>query len=86
MKLIDFSKKAAKESTLENSLEQLRERLPFLGKSSAQIQQMILARFQRGLDNRFTMIQNFTPEGQLKPIPFILSGRPACDSAQPEHG
>ena len=76
MKLIDFTKKATKESQLENSLEQIRKKLPFLGKSSAQIQQMILARFLRGLDNRFTMIQNFAPEGQLKPIPFILIGPP----------
>jgi hypothetical protein len=76
MKLIDFTKNAAKENQLESSLEQIRGKLPFLGKSSAQVKEMILARFQRGLDNRFTMIQNFTPEGQLKPIPFILVGPP----------
>lgn len=76
MKLIDFTKKAAKENPLDDSLEQIREKLPFLGKSSAQIQQMILARFQRGLDNRFMMVQNFTPEGQTRPISFILIGPP----------
>ena len=74
MKLIDFTKKAAKESSLQESLNQIREKLPFLGKTSAQIQQMILTRFLRSLDNRFTMVYNFTPEGQLKPIPFILVG------------
>lgn len=76
MKLIDFSRKAAQESSLQKSVSQIRERLPFLGKTTAQIQEMILARFMRGLDNRFTMIQNFTPEGQLKPISFILVGPP----------
>jgi hypothetical protein len=76
MKLIDFTKTTAKESPLENSLGQIREKLPFLGKSSAQVQATILARFQRGLDNRFTMIQNFSPEGQLRSIPFILVGPP----------
>lgn len=74
MKLIDFTNKAAKESSLQASLSQIREKLPFLGKTSAQIQQMILTRFLRSLDNRFTMIHDFTPEGQLKPIPFILVG------------
>ena len=74
MKLIDFTKNAGQESPLQNSLSQIREKLPFLGKTSAQIQELILAHFQRGLDNRFTMIQNFAPEGQLKPIPLILVG------------
>lgn len=76
MKLIDFAKKAAQESSLQKSVRQIQEKLPFLGKTSAQIQEMILARFMRGLDNRFTMVQDFTPEGHLKPIPFILIGPP----------
>ena len=76
MKLIDCTKKATKGSSLDEGLGQLREKLPFLGKSSAQIQAMMLVHFQRGLDNRFTMIQNFVPEGQTRPIPFMLVGPP----------
>lgn len=76
MKLINFTKQPRKESQLDEGLEQIRGKLPFLGKSDAQIQAMILARFQHRLDNRFTMIQNFTPDGQLRPIAFILVGPP----------
>lgn len=74
MRLIDCTAKAEKESSLQENLTQIRAKLPFLGKTSAQIQQIVLARFLRRLDNRFTMIQNFIPEGYLKPIPFILVG------------
>jgi hypothetical protein len=74
MKLIDFTKKTANESTLQKTLHQIQEQLPFLGKNTARVQRDILSRFQRGLDNRFTMIQNFTPQGSAKPVPFILVG------------
>jgi hypothetical protein len=74
MKLIDFTKKNTQESSLQRTLGQIREQLPFLGKNTAQVQRVIMARFQRGLDNRFTMIQNFPPQGQTKLIPFILVG------------
>jgi hypothetical protein len=73
MKLIDFTKNAGQESPLQNSLSQIREKLPFLGKTSTQIQEMILAHFQRGLDNRFTMIQNFAPEWSVE-ADLILVG------------
>ena len=74
MKVIDCTPKTASESFLQQILAKIEEKLPFLGASGAQVHQAILERFQRGLDNRFTMVENFTPEGQSKPVPFILVG------------
>jgi hypothetical protein len=74
MKLIDCTKKTASDGPLQKNLEKIQQKVPFLGDRAAQVQQAILERFQRGLDNRFTMIVNFTPDRQTNPIPFILVG------------
>lgn len=74
MKLIDITHNPTPDNPIQGTIKQLRQKLPFLGKTTDQIQQNILGHFQRGLDNRFTMVQNFMPESFLRPIPFILVG------------
>lgn len=74
MKLIDCTKNTASDGPLQKNLEKIQQKVPFLGNRDAQVQQAILERFQRSLDNRFTMVVNFTPDRQTNPIPFILVG------------
>ena len=71
MKLIDFTEKPPSNSPLQPLLDRIQELLPF-GQSEQRATQVIMGRFSRGLDNRFTLLHDTTLSPGDAPIPFIL--------------
>jgi hypothetical protein len=75
MKLIELSQKRTEKEGVKNVIDQISRLLPF-GKSGEHTIDAIIARFMRGLDNRFTMVRNLPLEGVEECIPAIIVGSP----------
>lgn len=73
MKLIQPTPKLVEKDRFQKYIDQLKQMLP-IGKTGEQAEEAIIARFLRGLDNRFVMIRNFQLEGMEYPFPAILVG------------
>jgi hypothetical protein len=75
MKLIELDQKPAEKDSFQKSLNQIGKLFAF-GKTGAHAEDAIIARFTRGLDNRFVMVRNLPQEGLADRIPAILIGPP----------
>ena len=73
MRLIETKQKTIKKNSFQKIGEQIRQLLPF-GKTDVHAEDAILARFMKGLDNRFTMLWNLQLESLSAPFPPILVG------------
>jgi len=73
MKLIEPTHKTTKQNRLQGYFSRVSQLLP-AGKPSTQGEETVLARFQRGLDNRFIMLRNHQLEKLGPPFPPILVG------------
>ena len=73
MKLIEPTQKPVQKDSLQKVANQIRQRLPF-GKTVEHAEDAILARFLRGLDNRFILLRNLQLESLTPPFPPILVG------------
>jgi len=73
MKLIDCTVREEKASPLQDLWDRVRALLPF-GQGDRQAFENVLTRFQRGLDNRFTVLRGLTLPGTGEAIPLILVG------------
>lgn len=73
MKLIEPTPKSAHKTGIGKLIHQLQHKLP-LAKPAAQPADAIVARLQRGLDNRFIMLRNLHLEHLGPPFPPILVG------------
>ncbi|MFZ0533088.1 MAG: NERD domain-containing protein [Anaerolineales bacterium] len=75
MKLIEPTQKTVQKDRFEKYLDQIKQMLLF-GKPEEQGDDAIVARFMRGLDNRFIMLHNLHLEGPGVLFPPILIGPP----------
>jgi hypothetical protein len=73
MKLIEPTQKSVETDRVQKYLKQLKQVLPF-GKTGKEGEEVIVAHFLRGLDNRFIMLRNLQLEGTGIPFPHILIG------------
>lgn len=73
MKLIEPTKKAVGKDGFTKVIEQISTFLSF-GKSGEHAEDAIIARFMRGLDNRFVMLHNLPVEGTMEKFPPIIIG------------
>jgi hypothetical protein len=75
MKLIELDRKPAEKDSLQKALIQIGNFFAF-SKTGEHAEDAIIARFTRGLDNRFIMLRNLPQEGLADRIPAILIGPP----------
>jgi hypothetical protein len=75
MKLIELDRKPAEKDSLQKALNQIGNFFAF-SKTGEHAEDAIIARFTRGLDNRFIMLRNLPQEGLADRIPAILIGPP----------
>jgi hypothetical protein len=73
MKLIEPKQKTLKKNSFQKVEDQIKQLLPF-GKTDQHAEDAILARFFKGLDNRFIMLYNLQLESIGPPFPPILVG------------
>ena len=73
MKLIEPTQKPVEKDRIEKYIPSIRKILPF-GKPKQQSEDVIVARFIRGLDNRFIMLRNLQLEVSAETFPPILIG------------
>jgi len=73
MKLIEPNPKKIEKDRFQQYVDQIKQVLP-IGRTGEQAEEAIVARFLRGLDNRFVMLRNLQLEGQGVPFPAILVG------------
>jgi len=73
MKLIEPTQKPVTEGWLQKYLDRIKQLVP-LTKTGKEGEEVIVARLQRGLDNRFIMLRNLCLEGPNILFPPILIG------------
>ncbi len=73
MKLIEPTKKKTENDSIQKVIGQFTKLLTF-GHSGESAEDAIIARFIRGLDNRFVMLRNMPIEGTKEKFPPILLG------------
>lgn len=73
MKLIEPTQKPVEKDRIDKYFDQIMQKLSF-GKPGRQSEDAILARFMRGLDNRFIMLHNLQLVGTGETFPPILVG------------
>lgn len=73
MKLIELNQKLAEMDSIQKVAEQVRQLLSF-GKTGEHAEDAVVARFLRGLDNRFIMVRKLHPGSSSVPFPPILVG------------
>ncbi len=73
MKLIELERKPVEKDGLKSAIGQISKLLAF-GKTAEHAEDAIIARFMRGLDNRFVMLHNLPAEGSGNRLPAILIG------------
>ncbi len=73
MKLIELERKPVEKDGLKSAIGQISKLLAF-GKTAEHAEDAIIARFMRGLDNRFVMLHNLPAEGSGDRLPAILIG------------
>jgi hypothetical protein len=75
MKLIDLTPKTVEKDSFQKILQQLDKLIPF-GKVEEHAEDAIIAKFIRGLDNRFIMLRNLPLGTGKETFPPILIGPP----------
>ncbi len=75
MKLIEPAQKPNQKEGFQKVIGQIQAKLPF-GKTDEQAEEAIIARFMRGLDNRYVMVRYLPVEGSVDRFPPILIGPP----------
>jgi hypothetical protein len=75
MKLVDCTRQNAQEDSLDRALSSVKRMLG-LGETDQQAQETVIARLQRSLDNRFTLMQNVTLDEFKLLVPLVLVGPP----------
>lgn len=73
MKLIDASKPQKDPGPLEKMLQRVQDMLPF-GQAARKSRKLTILRFQRALDNHYTLLCDIPVPGAPVPVPFILVG------------
>jgi len=73
MKLIEPTQKAEKKNNFQKLSDQFKQIIPF-GKTDEHADDAILARFLKGLDNRFILLYNLQLENIGPPFPPIVLG------------
>lgn len=73
MKLIEPTQKPIQKDSLGKVIDQIK-RLLEIGQTDEHAEDAVVARFMRGLDNRFTLIHNLQLEGKGEIFPAILVG------------
>jgi hypothetical protein len=75
MKLIEPPQRPIEKDRLQSIVDQFSKTFKF-GKTDQPAEDAIVARFVRGLDNRFVMLRNLQLEEGAEPFPLILVGPP----------
>ena len=73
MKTIEFSQKTSKKGNFHQVIDRINHMLGF-EKTGEHVEEAIIARFMRGLDNNYVMAHNLPQEGSEAPFPPILIG------------
>ncbi len=73
MKLIESKTKPSQQDSLGKAIDQVKKFLD-IGQTDERAEDAIVARFMRGLDNRFTLLHNLQLEGKGEVFPAILVG------------
>jgi hypothetical protein len=73
MKLIEPTQKTETKNNFQKVSDQIRQIIPF-GKTDEHAEDAILARFLKGLDNRFVLLYNLQLENIGPPFPPIVAG------------
>ncbi len=73
MKLIESKTKPSQQDSLGKAIDQVKKFLD-VGQTDERAEDAIVARFMRGLDNRFTLLHNLQLEGKGEVFPAILVG------------
>jgi hypothetical protein len=75
MKLIEPTQKPVKKDSFQKILDQINRHIPF-GQTDENAEDAIIARFTRGLDNRFIMLHNLQLGTGQEVFPPVLIGPP----------
>ncbi len=70
MKLIELAQQPVQKDSLHKAIDQVNKLLPF-GKTDEHAEDAVIARFLRGLDNRFILLRNLPMEGTEGKFPAI---------------